>query len=288
MIILPEFDLSKIEPLHIQGVRDYHVHCEYSVDAVGSIADYCEAALARNLAEICFTTHFDANPDSDKFANFLSVDGEQVPTTIENLKPYIEEVLQKAEEFYLRGLSVKLGVEFGWFDNGEQLAAKLKETYPFDYFLCGVHEIENICYCSRTRYRQCFDRYTMEEAVEKYYQSVTKAVQTGLFDTIAHLDYYIKYGKAVYGAQIMSAHKPYIEDVFQVLNKYHCGLEINTSGIRHRTDDYFPRIELVNQAKKQGVTIEYLGSDAHTPLDIGYEFELAASLVPDTIRGCED
>jgi histidinol phosphatase-like PHP family hydrolase len=73
--ILPES--ASIRPLEIPGVADYHCHCDYSVDAEGSVDEYCQAAIRRNLAEICFTTHFDANPDSEGQATeYIRVGGD--------------------------------------------------------------------------------------------------------------------------------------------------------------------------------------------------------------------
>ena len=111
-------DINKIEPLHLTGVVDYHCHCDYSIDAEGSVADYCRAAIDRNLAEICFTTHYDTNPVTDGNSNFIRVNGELKPASPENLQPYIDDVLSSAQEFYFSGLSVKLGIEIGWYDGG--------------------------------------------------------------------------------------------------------------------------------------------------------------------------
>ena len=281
-------DLNQLEPLHIEGVMDYHVHCDYSVDAVGTIEEYCEAALQRNLAEICFTTHYDNDPKSDDPVSFIHVNGEDKITSIENLAPYVDHVRKAAELYYVKGLSVKLGLEFGWYKNCEEEVIRLKEKYDFDYFLCGIHEIDNICYCSRNTYEKCYERFSAEEMVKRYYQQVKLAAESKMFDTIAHLNYYIKYAHEYYGDSILKAYEPYLEDIFSVLIKNNVNLEINTAGIRHGLDQYYPDMTVINKAKKAGVSVKYLGSDAHRPEDIGFEFEVAAALVPDTITGSEE
>jgi histidinol-phosphatase (PHP family) len=65
-------------------------------------------------------------------------------------------------------------------------------------------------------------------------------------------------------------------------------LEINTSGMRHGMNHYFPPVDVVNAAKKAGVAVTYLGSDAHRPEQVAFEFEAASSLVPSAISVCED
>lgn len=277
-----------IEPLQIEGIVDNHVHCDYSVDAQGTIEEYCEAALKRNLSEICFTTHFDCNPNSDRRMSFIRVNNEKLPATIENLAPYVDHVRRAADEYFLKGLSVKLGVEFGWYDNSEAIAERLKEAYPFDYFLCGIHEIEDLCFCCHSTYKECFERYKLEEAVSKYYQTVNRAISTGLFDTIAHLTYYIKYGKVFYGDEIITAHEDHLSELFSQFKKYDTAMEINTAGIRYGSGDYYPSIKIINEAKKNGVRVDRLGSDAHQPNQVGFEFELAAAFVPDNVTGSDE
>ena len=279
----------EIEPIHFEGASDYHMHCDYSIDAVGTIDEYCEAAIRRNLAEICFTTHYDTNPKGDCQGNLISINGQHKEASIENLQPYVDDVHRAQEKFYVKGLSVKLGLEYGWYDNCQESAQKVKDAYKFDYFLCGIHEIDNICFCCRRSYEKCFARYSLEEMIGKYFQTVIEASDTKLFHTIAHLEYYVKYAQLYYKNN--SLHKftePFLDDMFASLKKSNTSLEINTAGIRHGVNQYYPNNKIINLAKKAGVKVVHLGADAHRPQDVGFEFEIAASFVPDTITGCED
>ena len=284
---MPENPEQLIQPIQIKGVSDYHVHCEYSIDAEGTIAEYCEAALKRDLAEICFTTHYDFDPNSNGRVNFIRIKGEKKPTTIDNLAAYVDEVNQMAEIYYLKGLSVKLGVEIGWHRGCEEEVEKLCDRYHFDYVLCGIHDIDSKCFCCHSTFEDCFDGMSMEDMVGKYFELTNDAVNSNLFHTIAHLGYYIKYGKQYYGDKILTAHEPFIHDTFKNLKKNDISLEINTAAVRHGIGDYYPFMSLINKAKKVGVKVIHLGSDAHKPEQIGYDFEMADSLVPSNITGCE-
>lgn len=267
---------------------DYHCHCDYSVDAEGSVDEFCEAALQRNLAEICFTTHFDANPDSLGDVEYIRVNNQNLPVTVDNLAPYVDDVHRAAEKFYTRGLSVKLGLEFGWYRGCGEAVRRLKERYDFDYLLCGIHELENICFCCRHSYEKCFGRYTAQQVVEKYFAEVITAARSGLFDAIAHMAYYLRAGIDYYGDAIKEAHLPYLKDTFAALIESGTALEVNTSAIRHGLNDYYPPVAIINAAKKAGVKVNHLGSDAHHPEQVGFDFEAAAALVPDNLHGCED
>ncbi len=280
--------MHQIQPLHIDGLSDFHCHCDYSIDASGTIEEYCEAAIERGLAEICFTTHYDSNPKADGFANFIRIKGENRPATPENLAPYVNDVMAAQEKYFPLGLSVKLGLEFGWYDNCEEKVKRLKEWYDFDYLLVGVHEIRNICFCAASTFEQCFAGLSMEEAVQDYYRQVIDASKSGLFTTVAHLDYYRKYGEQVYGKSIHDAYKKHMDDVFAALKAGGTTIEINTAARRKGLDSYFPSMELINGAKRAGVDVLYLGSDAHAPGQVGYDFETAAHLVPQVMGGCDD
>lgn len=277
-----------ITPLPFDNLCDFHMHCDYSIDATGTIEEYCHTALKRRLAEICFTTHFDANPRSDQFANYIRVNGEKVPTTIENLEPYVEHVLRAAEEFYPYGLSVKLGVEFGWYDGCEEQAAQLKAAYPFDYMLVGVHEINDLCFCAMSTYEKCFSQLSKEAAVSAYVRQVITAARSKLFDTIAHLDYIKKYGERFYGPSINDEFKAHLPELFAALIESKTAMEVNTAARRVGFKSFYPSIDIVNDARRAGVRVHFLGSDAHKPEQVGYEFEEVVHLVPDAVTHCED
>lgn len=281
-------DLNKIVPLTVTGLADYHCHCDYSVDASGTIDDYCRAALKRNLAEICFTTHYDVNPRSADGLGRMSVDGEQRPADHESLALYLEDVRLAHERYYPLGLSVLLGLEYTWYRGCEEDVQKLKEKFGFDYLLCGVHEIENICYCCSHLFERCFERYSVDKMAETYYREVVAAAQSKLFNTIAHLDYYRKYGAQFYGTSVHQAHRPYINEVFKALCNSGTALEVNTAARRKGLDSFYPQTEIINAARRAGVDVIHLGSDAHAPEQVGADFEEASLLVPQIAGGCDD
>lgn len=280
-------ELIEIERLHIQGLCDYHCHCDYSIDAVGSIEEYCQAAVKRGLSEICFTTHYDSNPASPAELNVVRVGDKTLPSSPENLEAYVEHVHKAAEEFYTQTLSVKLGIEIGWHKGAAEEVIRLREKYDFDYVLCGLHELDDICICSRRSHKDIFSRYSAGEIVARYYEEMNMAIRSGLFDAMAHADYYMRYGRKFYGDEILSLHKPYMEDFFSALKETDTSLEVNTSASRHGVGDCYPQIQIINAARKSGVSVARLGSDAHHPEHVGYDFEAVAHFVPDLLRECE-
>jgi histidinol-phosphatase (PHP family) len=281
-------DTPEITPLPVDNISDVHVHCDYSIDASGTIEDYCQAALKRRLAEICFTTHFDANPRSEDHANYVRVDGAKLSTTVANMAPYVDHVLRASEEFYPYGLSVKLGIEVGWYDGCEEQVVRLKEGYPFDYLLVGIHEIGDQCFCSLHTYEKCLGRYSAGQAAEDYVRQVIAAARSGMFDTIAHLDYLKKYGEKFYGPALCEELRKLMPELFEVLKTTDTAIEVNTAARRAGFESYYPSVDIINMARRAGVSVHFLGSDAHKPEHVGYEFEDVLPLVPDAVTHCED
>jgi histidinol-phosphatase (PHP family) len=77
-------------------------------------------------------------------------------------------------------------------------------------------------------------------------------------------------------------------DVFAALKHSDTELEINTAAIRTGLKEYYPRTEIINLARREGVAVRRLGSDAHRPEQIGFDFEAASALAPAFIAGCDD
>ncbi len=279
---------TEFTPLSINGLADFHCHCDYSVDAKGTIDDYCTAALRKGLAELCFTTHYDANPRSHDDANFISVKGKKVPVGIEPLKSYVEDVQLAQDKFYPLGLSVLTGLEFGWYRGCEEEVTKLQDIFDFDYLLVGIHELDDICFCCVDDYEKCFGRFSLEKMAEAYFKEMIAAANTELFDTIAHLDYYKKYGEKFYGPTVHRVHEPYTRELFRALIDSNTAIEINTAARRRGFDSYYPQTAIVNLAKRTGVEVSHLGSDAHLPEQVGFDFDAASSLIPAAIGGCDD
>ncbi len=150
--------------------------------------------------------------------------------------------------------------------------------------------MEGRCFSCDGCFPKCFPHYTVEQAVEKYVNEIAAVARTGLFDCIAHLDYLRKYGEKYYGTRINELLLDHlIQKAFPALKGSGTAMEVNTSAIRRGFDDYFPRAAVVNAARKAGVEVRFLGSDAHRPDQVGADFDAAASLVSPSFEAwCED
>jgi len=248
---------------------DYHIHPDYSKDATGSIDEYCRRALELGLDEICFTTHYDRDPFRKEIDPFMRVDGEILPVSEEVVGRYIQDVRQANERYRPQGLSVKAGLEVDYAPHYEPTLRDDLTRFNLDYILGAVHCLDHLAITASEEAASCFKHRSMESLVTEYYRVLNQAVESGLFDVMAHLDIYRKHGLDYYGERILTAHRGLVEPVLEAMAKHDVGLEINTGILRRGHDEPSPGLEIVDLAVSMGVRITAFGSDAHRVEQLG-------------------
>ncbi len=257
---------------------DYHVHPNYSIDAEGSIEEFCEIALEKGLEEIAFTTHLDTDNAGDDC--YVNVKGKRVDTrSSEWLEHYEDSIRSADDEYKERGLRVRLGVEVDYIQNIDGSLPESFYSTDFDIILGSVHLIDHIAISAKGRAENAFKKYSMEDLGEKYYTQIMEAVESDLFDILAHLDLYRRYGQTFYGDGIREIWKPYIDELAKMMNRYNVGFEVNTSPLRKQQSQPMPEVNIINALKDRGVSIVTTGSDAHRPQDVGADIKRAIQLL---------
>jgi len=260
------------------SVADYHVHPDFSFDGEGSIDEYCQMALAQGLSEICFTTHYDINPIISERGRSMYIDGKLVPNTIKNFGVYIKAILKAHEQYYEYGLSVKSGVEVGYFPGCEDEIGRLFKEYPLDHKIGSIHEVDDCLICTEKSFEEYSKKVNLEKFIERHFELLKQMIESDLFDVVGHLDRYRTHGRKFYGDKILKAHQGKIEPIFELMKKHDIGYEINTLGVFYGEANYYPTMEIVNLGRKMGVKPTSLGSDAHSPDELSRDFEIAVSV----------
>lgn len=263
------------------AVADYHVHPDYSYDAVGSIDEYCQAALARGLNEICFTTHYDSNGVVPSEDVMIRVNGKMVPNNAEQLKKYLDACRVAHQKFYMMGLAVHGGIEVGYYPGCEEEIRKLFNQCQFHYKLGAVHEVDRYCICYDKPMKECARDMDLETFADRYFALLTAMVQSRLFDAVAHLDLYRLHGLKYFGEGVLKIHEGRVEPLLELMRDLEVGFEINTKAVRKGLPEYYPTMTIVNQARKVGARIMSIGSDAHRPDEVASDFEMASALAYD-------
>ncbi|MGB4267551.1 MAG: histidinol-phosphatase, partial [Spirochaetota bacterium] len=92
-------------------------------------------------------------------------------------------------------------------------------------------------------------------------------------DIIGHFDLVKKFGYRA-TADLSSE----IEPILQLAAQQSTAIEINTSGWRKPIKEAYPSFEIIQKMFQYNVPVT-LGSDAHAPEEVGYNFHEALSLI---------
>jgi histidinol-phosphatase (PHP family) len=257
---------------------DYHVHPNYSIDAQGTLEEFCLSALRANLREICFTTHLDSEPTSSD--GYVVVNGKRLGV-LDNrwLEDYESKVRGAADSFRERGLTVLLGVEVDYFPGvAEALPDRFHDT-GFDMIMGSVHLIDRMQITTEPEAQNAFAKLSIRQLGDRYYQLLTECAETGLFNVLGHMDVYRRYGEKFYGADIHSIWLSHVKQLAASMKRHHVGFEVNTSPWRRGMEQPMPETSLIKAMRKAGIKTVTIGSDAHNPNDVGAGVEKALSLI---------
>lgn len=259
---------------------DYHIHPNYSIDATPvTIEAYCAKAVKLNLDEICFTTHLDLDPARREQDSFVLVNGKRHSSyDLTWLDHYFTEI-REAQEAFKPTLGVKIGVEVEYVPGQERVIESILNNYPFDFVLGAVHCVNHMNISAKQESALFFQNSTLEDIRRDYFNTLMAAVEAGLFDSIAHVDLYLRYGLLHFGPRVLTVHRGVIEPIFTEMARRGMGLEINTSSCRRGLKDFHPTRELLGLAADAGIEVFTVGSDAHALHELGDQIDAALALL---------
>ena len=106
----------------------------------------------------------------------------------------------------------------------------------------------------------------------EYFERLTQAAASGLFDFIGHADLPKKFGcYPPPGCEALFP--PFLE----AARKADVAIELNTAGLRKDCREIYPSRSFLELARARGVPIVF-GSDAHAPAEVGLNFAEALAL----------
>jgi histidinol-phosphatase (PHP family) len=242
---------------------DYHLHGNFSGHGQGDLAEYVEAALAKGFAEIGFSDHLPLAVNPDPY--------HAMP--VEKLPLYVERVLSLREEYRGR-IAIKLGIEADYLEGYEAETKRLLASQPFDYVIGALHFLGDWHFTSKAG----IARFANEDPVTafpKYFEKLERMIETGLFDIVAHPDA-LRRGAFQPARSMEKEHRA----VARLLAARGMAIEINTGGIRRNAGSVYPERGFFAACVAAGVPAT-VGSDAHSPADVGRDFDVALGLLRD-------
>lgn len=242
---------------------DIHMHSHYSDDSEAVMEEEIQEAIKIGLPVICFTDHIDWDYPIEGFTFNFDID------------QYMNE-LAGLQDKYRDRIQVLRGVELGMQTQLGDRYRELLEKQPFDYAL----ESQHLLGVQDPYYPSTFEGHTEAEIFRQYFECTLENVR--LFhsaDTLAHLDYVVRYGIHKAEEYSYAANRDIIDEILKLLIRYDMALEVNTAGFRKGLSFPNPHPDVIKRYRELGGKLITLGSDAHVKEDIAKDFGRVSELL---------
>jgi len=244
---------------------DLHNHTELCGHARGDMEEYVRAAIEKEIKIFGFADH----------SPWMLQDNIKMALSYDEVPVYVSRV-NALKEHYSPGnnpeMQIQLGMEMDFIPERIAKVVECFAEYEFDYTIGSVHYIGTWGFDQVEQIAQ-FERRSIREIYEHYFSLVKQLIQCGLFDIVGHLDLIKKFG---YYPE--NGWDDIQEDVARVLGGSNMVVELNTSGMDKPVREFYPGADFLRRLKKYGVPVT-LGSDAHSPFEVGRYFDIAVELL---------
>lgn len=240
---------------------DYHVHTYMCGHARGTIAELVESAIGKGFAQVGIADHMP----------LTYADNPSLSMGRDDLPRYVEEVLA-AKERYAESISVRLGIEADYEPGTMDEIEGMIHAYPWDYVIGSVHVIDSWIFDDPTTMER-YEGLDLDAFYLEYLGRVLEMVKSGLYNIVGHADLAKKFDVRA----SIDLEPSYREILTAVMDAGMC-YEVNTAGLRWPVGEIYPEPAFVRLARDLGVPVT-LGSDAHSPDDVGKDLDRAAELI---------
>ena len=234
-------------------VFDYHVHSTYSVDCKVPMEKSCRAAILAGVTEIAFTDHVDHVPADPGFGFYRA-------------EAYLEEV-DRIRDLFAGVLVVLRGAEVDFNESTIEHVERFIYEYgsQFDFVIGSVHYAPD----GMMIFPDYFSERTLDDVFLPYLEQVQKAVETGWFNVIGHLDLPKRYAPRTHRDYDPARYRDRLLPIFDAMIERGVGFEINTSGLRQTPRTSMPGPAVVRWYSDRGGRVITTGTDSHAAQTVG-------------------
>ena len=244
----------------MKPICDYHMHTPLCGHAIGSPEEYVKQGIRAGLKEMGFSDH----------APFVHMRDPGVTMDKTQLPEY-HRMIEDVQRRYSEQITIKIALESDFILGLEKETKKIIDSFPYDYIIGSVHFIGDWAFDNPDIVKN-WQGKDINLIYRQYYELLRKSAQSKMFDIMGHVDLPKKFG-----------HRP-TEDMSDEIKKTakvfkDCGVavEINTAGLRKPVREMYPALAALKIYCQNGVPLTF-GSDAHTPQDVGADFDKAFDL----------
>ncbi len=244
---------------------DTHIHTNYSGDSNADPEDMIQKAIDLRLPGICVTDHLDL--DFPETPDFVPLDEEAYTTGIPALK-----------EKYADQFPVCFGIELGLQPHLSEVHHEFLEKYDLDFVIGSSHAVNG----KDPYYPPFYEGREEREAYMEYFESIVENIHAfDEFDVYGHIDYVVRYGPNQDKYYSYSGYKEILDEILNLLIERGKGIEINTAGFKYGLNHPNPTEDIIRRYHELGGEIITVGSDAHSPQQIAWDFEKVPGILKD-------
>lgn len=258
----------------------YHTHTDFS-DGSNTLKEMLDQAVKLGWEEIGISDHLIIHKNMKKSPSWQQLLGYTNGRIYRDDFKAAKEIFSRhAEEFrkFVKNypLKVYLGYEVDYFpyDGWEEEFRDFIKELDYDYLVTGNHFLlteDALTLVDIFRYDDLpnHDKTdTLEKCLKRHYKTIEKAVRSGLFTFLAHMDY----------ARKIEEHKkfPLIEErlnIVKALKETGVACELSTKGLR-KIGDFYPQECIIKALIEAEVPI-VISDDAHDIKQLGMDFDKA-------------
>jgi histidinol-phosphatase (PHP family) len=235
---------------------DYHIHSSFS-DGKAAPEDYIATAVAAGLKELGFSEHLTLFRESLDW----SMDASDVEPYLKHLNNLVRNVT---------GIKVRKGLEIDFLPGKEKDIWSLLKKTKLDYVIGSVHYLGDSSVDTGPEF---YNGKNIDNLFEIYFEQVTAAAASGLFDIIAHCDLI-----RIYGFKPSTDPENLYRNLARNFKIHDVAFEINTNGRNRPVGDFYPDRKYLRIFREENVPV-CVNSDAHMPSRVAQHFDEAYELL---------
>jgi histidinol-phosphatase (PHP family) len=249
---------------------DQHLHSRHSCDCKTDPRANVESAIAKGLAGLTFTEHFDTHP-----LDF--------PRCVFDYTDYSATIDRLREEFG-SAIFIGKGIEICYQPQRMDFILNFLDKHTFDMVMLSVHYFSGV----PVHVKENWEGIAAAAGTGQYLEDVLAAIRFveklhakrgRVFDVLGHLDLVKRYALRYYGSYDVSPFADLIDDILRTCIAADLTPEINTSSLRQGLSETMPNSATIcRYAELDGKAISF-GSDSHRADDIAAGFDTATTML---------
>jgi len=240
---------------------DYHIHSNFSSDSDASALGICKSAIRKDIPEIGLAEHYDLHSKEPKPVFY---------------RPGVWwEEIERIRKRLDGRLILRAGLEIGEPHLFPGEVRTLLDQYHYDFVIGSLHYVgDDLMFDNELLARKGADGI-----MQSYFLELEKMTRDPQFDILGHMDVPVRNGGPIWKSYDPRRYEAPIRAVLQNCIDHGIALEVNSGGLRRPANNLMPDLRILQWYREMGGQRLTLGSDAHTPSDVGLHLDQALNAI---------